>query len=233
MTRRVVAVLVPAPRDRAYADSRDPPGGGRQHATDGFPDHDLRLAMVEDVYETVAALELIEPALVVTAGDPAAAALEAITWPGTAVHTIAQAVSEGRDDPQPGTVRALRLLEATGAEQVTLVSGDAPDLPGLLIGKLHRALGSCDVALLPSADGGLVAVAVRTPVADWVLAVDDLERRLDIDAGDAIARLQARAPRRTAVSIGPGWHRVRAPADLARLDSGLEGWEVTRELLRR
>jgi hypothetical protein len=215
VTRRVVAVLVPAPPDRAG----------------GFPDHDLRLAMVEDVYETVAALELVEPALVVTAGDSAAAALEAMTWPGTTVHTAAPTTIPS------ASMLALRLLESSGAGQVTLVSGDTPDLPGLLVGKLHRALGSADVAVLPAADGGLVAVAVRCPLADWVVAADDLGGVIggviDMDADDAIARLQARAPRRTAVSIGPGWHRVRAPADLDRLDPGLEGWEVTRELLRR
>jgi hypothetical protein len=209
VTRRVVAVLVPAPGSPA-----DPDG-----VTEG-----LRLAMVEDVYETVAALELVEPALVVLADDPARDTVAAMAWPGTPVYELPEP-----DHPRESvTVRALRLLADTGAEQVTLLAGDAPDLPGLLVGKLHRALGSCEVAVLPSATGGLVAIATRCPLPDWL--TDD---HLDIDGDDVLATLQARAPRRTSVAVGPGWHRVRRAADLTRLDPGLEGWEVTRELLRR
>jgi hypothetical protein len=52
-----------------------------------------------------------------------------------------------------------------------------------------------------------------------------------LDAADAVQRLRAAAPRRTAVAIGPGWHRVRSADDLASLDPGLEGWEVTRAAL--
>ena len=205
MTRRVVAVLVPRPSQRP----------------DGFPADDLRMAMVEDVYETVAALELVEPALAVPLGDPATEAVEAMTWPGSSLHAVPDG---GGSYP----LRALRILGEAGAEQATLVSGDAPDLPGLLIGKLHRALGSADVAVLPAQGGGLVAVAVRCPLPGWLMA-DDLE----LDAEGMTVRLRARAPRRTALSVGPGWHRVRAPADVARLDPGLEGWDVTRALLRR
>jgi hypothetical protein len=202
MTRRVVAVVVPA-------------------AVPGISD-ELRLAMVEDTYETVAALELVEPALVVRADDPLCDAVAGLTWAGTAVHTLPSGT------PMPVAGQALRLLAATGADQVTLVSGDAPDLPGLLIGKLHRALGSADVAVLPSATGGLVALAVRAPLPPWLP-----DEGVDLDRVDAIALLQAGAPRRTAVSVGPGWHRVRAADDLGRLDPGLEGWDVTRALMRR
>ncbi|MGZ4596182.1 MAG: DUF2064 domain-containing protein [Actinomycetes bacterium] len=207
MTRRMVAVLVPRP-------SRRP---------DGFPPDDLRMAMAEDVYETVAALELVEPALAVQLGDPATEAVEAMAWPGSSLHAVPRADGGGSYP-----LRALRILDEAGADQATLVSGDAPDLPGLLIGKLHRALGSADVAVLPAQGGGLVAVAVRCPLPGWLVAED-----LELDAEDMTVRLRARAPRRTALSVGPGWHRVRAPADLARRDASLEGWDVTRALLRR
>jgi glycosyltransferase A (GT-A) superfamily protein (DUF2064 family) len=205
MTRRLVAVLVPRAR----------PGD--------FPGTALRLAMVEDVYETVAALDLVEPALVLDADDPAREQLESLTWPGTAlVHLSAV------DTDLPRTWRAAAALVAAGADQLTVIAGDAPDLPGLLVGKLHRALGSAEVAVLPASDGGLVGLATHAPLAEWLAAAP---ATLDLDHDDAVTRLREAAQRRTAVSLGPGWHRVRTPADVARLDPGLEGWEVTRELL--
>jgi hypothetical protein len=33
------------------------------------------------------------------------------------------------------------------------------------------------------------------------------------------------------IATAPGWHRLRTPADLTRLDPGLEGWDNTRALL--
>ncbi|HET8982720.1 MAG TPA: hypothetical protein VFN47_08530, partial [Pedococcus sp.] len=93
---------------------------------------------------------------------------------------------------------------------------------------LHRGLGSAEVAVLPAADGGLVALATRCPVPDWVRSA-----AVDLDSRDALDVLRAAAPRRTAVSVGPGWHRVRAPSDVALLDPGLEGWDLTRQQLGR
>jgi len=205
VTRRLVAVLVP----RAGAD--------------GFPDEPLRAAMVEDVYETVAALELVEPALAVDADDPARDELESLIWPGTTVVHLAQP-----SERASRTWLAIAELIATGADQVTVVAGDAPDLPGLLVGKLYRALGSADVAVLPGSDGGLVGLATHAPLPGWLASGS---AAVDLDHVDAVAHLREAARRRTAVSVGPGWHRVRTPDDLARLDPGLEGWEITRELL--
>jgi glycosyltransferase A (GT-A) superfamily protein (DUF2064 family) len=205
VTRRLVAVLVP----RAGAD--------------GFPDEPLRAAMVEDVYETVAALELVEPALALDADDPARDILESLVWPGTAVvHLPPSKLCASR------TWHTLDALVAAGADQVTVVAGDAPDLPGLLIGKLHRALGAADVAVLPGSDGGVVGLATHAPLPAWLVAAPAVA---DLDHADPVTQLREAARRRTAVSVGPGWHRVRTPADLARLDPGLEGWEITRELL--
>jgi glycosyltransferase A (GT-A) superfamily protein (DUF2064 family) len=204
VTRRLVAVLVPSVRTGAGA----------------FPDRALRLAMVEDCYETVAALELVEPVLQVLGSDPDADDVAALSWPGTVVL---------RTDADPSATRAAGVLVALsglGADQATVVAGDSPDLPGLLLGKLHRALGSSPVAVLPAAGGGLVALAVRCPVPDWVVAAGE------VDATDALERLRRAAPRRTSVSVGPGWHRVRRATDLELLDPGLEGWEVTRAALR-
>jgi glycosyltransferase A (GT-A) superfamily protein (DUF2064 family) len=205
MTRRLVAVLVPRVGD------------------DGFPDEALRAAMVEDVYETVAALELVEPVLALDADDPARDLLEALTWPGTVLAHLPLASHRASR-----TRLTLDALVAAGADQVTVLVGDAPDLPGLLVGKLHRALGSADVAVLPGTDGGLVGLATSAPLPDWLAAES---AAVDLDDHHALATLREAAPRRTAVSVGPGWHRVRTPEDLTRLDPGLEGWEITRELL--
>jgi hypothetical protein len=199
VTRRLVAVLA----------GRTP-----------FPTGALRAAMVEDVYETVAGLALVEPVLAVAEDDPDAETLAGLTWPGTPVLRLPAG--------HPTAVGALAAMAGLGADQVTVVAGDAPDLPGLLVGKLHRALGSADVAVLPAAGGGLVALAARVPVPPWVAAAE-----VGLDTADAVGRLRAVAPRRTAVALGPGWHRVRAATDLSDLDPGLEGWEVTRAVLAR
>lgn len=205
MTRRLVAVLVPRP------------------GADGFPDEPLRVAMVEDVYEMVAALDLVEPVLAFDADDPASDLLETLIWPGTAVVHLRQLSGYASR-----TRQTLDAAIASGADQVTVVTGDAPDLPGLLVGKLHRALGSAEVAVLPDPDGGLVGLATHAPLPEWLAAEP---ATVDLDEADAVGHLLETARRRTAVSVGPGWHRVRAVGDLERLDPGLEGWEVTRELL--
>ena len=116
---------------------------------------------------------------------------------------------------------ALRALAETGATIGAVVAGDAPDLPGLLVGKLFGACEDRPAGVLPAADGGLVGFATRLPVPDWV---DGLTLDRDLDW------LHARAPVR-AVQVGPGWHRLRRPTDVTRLDPRLEGWDATRALL--
>lgn len=114
---------------------------------------------------------------------------------------------------------ALRALG--GATIGAVVAGDAPDLPGLLVGKLFGACEDTLCGVLPAEGGGLVGIATRLPVPDWLDGVT-----LDTD----LAGLHERAPVK-AVQVGPGWHRLRAPTDVARLDPRLEGWAATRALL--
>jgi hypothetical protein len=200
-------------------------------------DAEFRLAMLEDVYEVAAGLEFVTAALVVRPDGPADA--ETITWPGTPIVR----------DPAPAA--ALAALHALGAREAALIVPDAPDLPPLLLGKLFRALGSAPAAACQAADGnGLVALAARLPLPAWLAAaLDDADgpgTALDdpvldgpalggsgtvLDAPDALARLRAAAPRPGLVPQGPGWHRIRTPADLRFLDPGLEGWDNTRALL--
>jgi hypothetical protein len=173
--------------------------------------------MVEDVYEMVASLEQVEPVLVIPEGLPADH-LSDLTWPGTAVVRVpAQSAS-------PDILIALAEL---GADELALIVGDAPDLPPLLVGKLYRGLGSAEVALLPASGGGLVALATRCPPPPWLVRCG---AGLDVQAAQAL--VQHAAPRRSAVSVGPGWHRVRERDDLQLLDPGLEGWDVTQAALR-
>ena len=172
---------------------------------------EFRLAVLEDTYEVVAGLEFVTPVLALTEDDEEA---ESITWAGTEVVRA------------PGLGELLDALAGLGAEQAAVVAHDAPDLPPLLLGKLFRALGGGEVAICPAKGGGLVALAARLPAPAWLSGVD-------LDTPDAPSRLRAAADRPGAVRSGPGWHRLRDPGDLSRLDPGLEGWDNTRILLGR
>ena len=113
-------------------------------------------------------------------------------------------------------------------EEVVFLPGDAPDLPGLVIAKLFKALYRAAVAIAPQRGGtGCLAIGVRLPIADW------LELPADLDT-DPRRALQAAAPRRSQVAITPDWHRLRTAEDVrTRLDPALEGWDETRLLLGR
>jgi hypothetical protein len=163
-------------------------------------------AVAEDTYEMVAGLELVTPVLLTSVPE-----LEEIVWPGTEVVAI------GEDEP-------LRdILKRLGGEQVAVISGDAPDLPPLLVGKLFRELGRAQITLCPAERGGAVALACGLPAPGWADP--------DLDDPDPVASLRAQAPGPRMVAATPGWHRLREPEDIGRLDPGLEGWDNTRALL--
>jgi hypothetical protein len=173
------------------------------------------LALAEDTYEVLAALDIVDVAVAVVGGDEAALSeVSALTWPGTPVYSV---------DPARPVLDAVK--KAGPAVAVVAVSYDVPDLPGLLVGKLFRALGSADLAVTPAEDGSLAAIGVSVPAAEWVL---DASPTFDTPLAD----LDKLKPRRHAIGVGPGWHRLRSAADIARLDPGLEGWDATRSLLR-
>lgn len=204
MSRRVAAVLARPPPPSAAPPGVDP----ARYAA----------ALLEDTYEVLAGLAHCEAAVV--ACPPAYADVaRAVVWPGTPVLSV--------EDAAGGVlVAAIDAVGTTGADDVVLVAADAADLPGLMVGKLFSALTGASAAACPAADGGLVAVGVRLPVPNWLR-----EAEIDLDTDDAVARLQAAAPDRREVVVTPGWHRMRRPADIARLDPGLEGWEATRAVL--
>ena len=205
MPDRSVAVLA-RPRDGDAC----PPGVDRSR---------FAAAVLEDACEAVAALANVTPVVIrCPAGwlpDD-----DVPVWPGTPILDVAT-------EPAGGVISAaLDALAVTGVRWAAVIAGDAPDLPGLLVGKLFRGLGAADVAVTPAEGGGLVAVAARLPLAGWARTAD-----IDLDDVMALERLRAAAPARRALAVGPGWHRLRTPADLARLDPGLEGWDALRALL--
>jgi len=176
----------------------------------------LALAMLEDVVDLVEAMREVEAALAVPAG--ADDSIRAVTWPGMPVAEVPS---------RPAISDVLDALASVGADEAAVVCPDAPDLPALLLGKLHSSLTTADVAVCPADDGRLVALASRLPLPEWLRA-----SAVTLDDEDVVRRLRARAPRR-ALHVGPGWHRIRGPQDAERLDPGLEGWDATRAVLGR
>ncbi|SCL41193.1 hypothetical protein GA0074692_6190 [Micromonospora pallida] len=195
MTRRVVVALL-APV------AWSPPG---------IDPADWRHALAEDVVDLLATLQEVETAVAVTPADRSLA--DAVVWPGTPVVEV----------PAPTVDAVLAALD--GYDQAAVIAADAPDLPGLTVGKLLRPLTTRPVAVAP-AEGtgpGLLGLAARLPAPAWLPAVD-----LDTALPTAI---RAAAPRPADLAVTAAWRRVRGPADFATLDPAVEGWEATRALL--
>jgi hypothetical protein len=224
MAGRVVAVIA------------SPPHGPGPPSVDVWRGEGLALAMLEDVVDVVSDLEQVTAALVLVGaadGEAWRARVESLVWAGT---TVLDARSPPGHCPRPddgdaaGTASALMgaldALAGEGADTAAVVAADAPDLPGLLIGKLFRGVLRGDVAVCPAQGRGLVALAARLPTPAWLRGGG-----VGLDTPDAVDRLRAAAPRREALFVGPGWHRIRRPDDVAALDPGLEGWAATRAAL--
>jgi hypothetical protein len=178
-------------------------------APPGASAENWRRALAEDVVDLVASLAAADGAIAIGRDDARLA--EDIAWPGMPVYRA--------ERPRAALDRAA----ADGYDQAAVLAGDVPDLPGLLVGKLLQPLGTRLAAVSPSRNGGLIGVASRLPVPAWFP---------DLDLDDAAAAdVRAAAPRRALVAETPGWHRLRGPADLARLDPALDGWDTTRALL--
>ncbi|HEY9293638.1 MAG TPA: hypothetical protein VIP98_20360 [Microlunatus sp.] len=171
-------------------------------------------ACLTDSYEAIAAMSGIHAGL---AGD--SAVLEEIRWPedpviktdGRSARAVVERLTSDDHDHAP--------------TELIMVPADLPDLPEMIIAKIAKALLRADVALAPQNGGdGLAAAGVRLPWPAW------LDRDLDLDH-DPYAELSDIAPRRNLVVRTPGWHRMRSPESVHRLDPGLEGWDNVRMLL--
>ncbi|MGC4803595.1 hypothetical protein [Micromonospora sp. DT233] len=170
-----------------------------------------RAALAEDVVDLLATLQEVETAIAATPQDRALA--ESLVWPGTTVYEV------------PAATGTAVLAALTGYDQAAVVAADAPDLPGLTVGKLLRPLTTRPVAVAP-AEGtgpGLLGIASRLPVPGWLPEVD-LDTAFPADVRRA-------APQPGDVAVTAAWRRLRGPADLTNLDPAVEGWETTRALL--
>ncbi|OKI68878.1 hypothetical protein [Micromonospora sp. CB01531] len=185
-----------------------------------------RTALAEDVVDLLATLNEVETAVAVTPADRWLA--DAVVWPGTAVHEVPEPTVNAVFAALAGTDRPTAAdagRAGAGYDQAAVVAADAPDVPGLTLGKLLRPLSSRPVAVAPveGSGPGLLGVAARLPVPAWLPA---------IDLATAVpAEVRAAAPRPGDVAVTAGWRRLRGPADLATLDPAFEGWEATRALL--
>ena len=171
-----------------------------------------RAALAEDVVDLLARLAQTEPAIAATADDLDLA--REIAWPGMTIYEV-------------GTATVLPVLQAAerdGFDQAAVLAADAADVPGMVLGKLLRPLGSKPVAVAPTGqENGLLALAATLPVPPW-LADHDLDTATPMT-------VRRNAPQPSLVESTADWRRLRGPHDLATLDQALEGWENTRALL--
>ncbi len=181
--------------------------GHRAVPPPGIDSQQLAAAALADSYEVLADLEQVAAGI---AGEGGTAEL---LWPGSLLL------------PATRSVRAVADAVADRFDELVVVPADVPDLPGLVLAKVFKALLHADVVVAPESGGpGCAALGVRLPWPAWL--PDDLT--LDQDPTEL---LRPRAPRRRLLAQGPAWHRLRTPAATDHLDPGLEGWEQTRAVL--
>jgi hypothetical protein len=165
-------------------------------------------ACLADTYEVLA--DLIDVGSAIAGPDAAADLL----WPGAQLF------------PAGSTIPELAEHLRDEVDELVVVPADVPDLPGLVLAKIFKVLHRVDLAIAPQRGGsGCAAIGVSLPLAAWISP-----ELLELD-GEAHAQLAADRSRRSRWSLAPDWHRLRTPADVHRLDPGLEGWEETRALL--
>ena len=171
-----------------------------------------RAALAEDVVDLLARLAQAEAAIAATPADRKLA--EEIAWPGMRIYEV----------PTATYLPVLAAATADGFDQAAVIAADAPDLPGMILGKLLRPLENKAVAVAAGGPGnGLLGLATSLPAPPWLIDHD-------LDAASA-PLLRKTAPEPGDVSSTPEWRRLRGPAELASLDPALEGWENTRALL--
>lgn len=168
-------------------------------------------ACLADTYEVLADLVQVVSGI---AGD--GPEVTELLWPGAL------------QVPGDLDLRALAASLTGRYDELVVVPADVPDLPGLVLAKVFKALHRADVCVAAERGdgGGCVALGVRLPWPGWIDGgpVPDLDR-------DPSEQLRATAPRPDSLATVPGWHRMRTPLSVQRLDPGLEGWDLTRALL--
>ncbi|MBL7254978.1 hypothetical protein [Paractinoplanes lichenicola] len=171
-----------------------------------------RAALAEDVVDLLARLAQAEAAVAATSDDLGLA--EEIAWPGMRIYEV----------PTATVLPVLKAATADGFDQAAVLAADAPDVPGMILGKLLQPLEGKAVAVASGGPGnGLLSLATSLPAPPW-LTDHDLDT-----ASAQVVRRDAPAP--SEVASTPEWRRLRGPAELASLDPALEGWDNTRALL--
>ena len=171
-----------------------------------------RAALAEDVVDLLARLSAAAPAIACVPADRELA--EEIAWPGMRVFEVPSA-----------TIRPVfAAAAAAGFDQAAIVAADAPDVPGMVLGKLLQPLDAKALAVAPGGPGGgALGVAARLPLASWVV---------DVGLDEATAQVLRRgAPQPGEVTTTAAWRRLRGAQELSSLDMGLEGWDNTRAIL--
>ena len=171
-----------------------------------------RAALAEDVVDLLARLAQAEAAIACLARDLALA--REIAWPGMRIWEV----------PSATVLPVLAAATADGFDQAAVIAADAPDVPGMILGKLLRPLSEKAITLAPGGPGnGAFGLAANLPAPAWLT---------DCDLDSATAQLVRRgAPTPGDVASTPPWRRLRGPAELSALEPALEGWENTRALL--
>ena len=163
----------------------------------------------------------------VDAAESLAAAGIAVLSPPRHADTVAAAAAIDTTvwtSEQPTVLEAADRAATAGARQAVVIASDAPHLPGLLVGKVFRALGRADIAICLDPRGLASAIGLQLPAAEWL-------SDLDLDRTDVADRAKAAAPRPALVRLTPGWRRLRTEADLTVLDAAVEGADFTRALV--
>jgi glycosyltransferase A (GT-A) superfamily protein (DUF2064 family) len=172
----------------------------------------LAAALLADTVDNAEALAAAEIAVLCRPGQAEtvaeSAAIDTLVW-SSASPTVAEAASRATDH---------------GVGQLVVIASDAPHLPGLLVGKLFRPLGRAEVAISPDPRGIATAVGLRLPAPDWL-------GEIELDDPAVVDTVVGRAPRRALVRTTPGWRRLREPGDLAALDAGVDGGDLTRAIV--
>jgi len=109
---------------------------------------------------------------------------------------------------------AQTLFSASSAP-VLVLGTDAPTLPAKVIEGAASALGSCDISIIPSTDGGYVLLGLRRPVEAVFRGVDwstEAVHRQTLDRAEEAG---------LSVYEGDPWYDVDEPGDLARLREDL------------
>jgi len=181
----------------------------------GTPEHldpgAWRTALAEDLIDLLGRLNEVDVAVAVAASELAFA--ESVRSPGMTIFPLDRLCARS----------AFAAASAAGFDHAGVLAPDAPDLPGLLVGKLMRAVGRRPLAALPQLNGpGLVGLAATLPAPAWLpeLPLSDL-RVTGLRAGSGSAE----------IGETPGWRRITKAADTAWLDLRLDGAESVQALL--